>query len=60
LARTNSVVVVEDLKTANMTRRAKPVEDPDKPGQYLANGAASKSGLNKAILGRGGIGSSKH
>jgi putative transposase len=53
LARTNAVVVVEDLKTRNMTRRAKPVEDPDKPGQYLRNGAASKSGLNKAILGKG-------
>jgi putative transposase len=53
LVRVNAVVVVEDLKTRNMTRRAKPVEHPDKPGQYLANGAASKSGLNKAILGKG-------
>jgi putative transposase len=53
LARTNAVVVVEDLKTRSMTRRARPVEDPDKPGQYHANGAASKSGLNKAILGKG-------
>lgn len=32
-----------------MTRRAKPVEDHDNPGRYLANGAAGKSGLNKAI-----------
>uniref|UniRef100_UPI001F36359E RNA-guided endonuclease InsQ/TnpB family protein n=1 Tax=Mycobacterium avium TaxID=1764 RepID=UPI001F36359E len=53
LAHTNAVVVVEDLKTRNMTRRAKPVEDPDNPGQYLPNGAAGKSGLNKAILGKG-------
>jgi putative transposase len=53
LAHTNAVVVVEDLKTRNMTRRAKPVEDPDNPGRYLANGAAGKSGLNKAILGKG-------
>lgn len=53
LAHTNAVVVLEDLKTRNMTRRPKPVEDPDKPGRYLANGAASKSGLNKAILGKG-------
>lgn len=53
LASTNAVVVLEDLKTRNMTRRAKPVEDPDKQGRYLSNGAASKSGLNKAILGKG-------
>jgi putative transposase len=53
LAHTNAVVVVEDLKARNMTRRAKPVEDPDCPGRYLANGAASKSGLNRAILGKG-------
>jgi putative transposase len=33
-----------------MTRRAKPVEDPDSPGRYLPNGAAGRSGLNKAIL----------
>ncbi|OBA84403.1 transposase [Mycobacterium sp. 1164966.3] len=53
LARTNAVVVAEDLKTRNMTRRPKPVEDPDNPGHYLGNGAAGKSGLNKAILGKG-------
>ncbi|BBY46288.1 transposase [Mycolicibacterium celeriflavum] len=53
LARANAVVVVEDLKTRNMTRRATPVEDPDNPGRYLANGAARKSALNKAILGKG-------
>jgi putative transposase len=53
LARINAAVVVEDLKTRSMTRRVRPVEDPDKPGQYLANGAAGKSGLNKAILGKG-------
>ncbi|MGV7406176.1 RNA-guided endonuclease InsQ/TnpB family protein, partial [Mycobacterium kansasii] len=50
LARTNAVVVVEDLKTRQMTRRAKPVEDPASAGHYLPNGAASKSGLNRAIL----------
>lgn len=53
LAHTNAVVVLEDLKTRNMTGRAKPVEDPDNPGCYLPNGAASKSGLNNAILGKG-------
>jgi len=30
-----------------MLRRAKPVPDPDNPGQYLPNGAAAKTGLNK-------------
>jgi putative transposase len=53
LARTYAVVVCEDLKIRSMTRRAKPVEDPDNAGQYLPNGAASKSGLNRAILGKG-------
>ena len=39
------LLVVEDLQIANMVRRAKPVPDPDNPGQYLANGARAKSGL---------------
>ena len=43
------VLVVEDLKIANMVRRAKPVPDPEQPGQYLANGARAKSGLNRSI-----------
>ncbi len=33
-----------------MTRRPKPVADPDRPGTYLANRAAAKAGLNRAIL----------
>ena len=43
------LLVVEDLRIANMVRRAKPVPDPDNPGQYLANGARAKSGLNRSI-----------
>ena len=43
------VLVVEDLQIANMVRRSKPVPDPDNPGQYLANGARAKSGLNRSI-----------
>lgn len=43
------VLVVEDLKIVNMLRRAKPVPDPDTPGQYLANGARAKSGLSRSI-----------
>ena len=53
LTRTHSVVVLEDLKTANMTRRAKPVPDPERPGAFLPNRAAQKSGLNRAILAKG-------
>jgi putative transposase len=36
-----------------MTRRAKPKPDPDNPGQFLPNGQAAKSGLNKPILDAG-------
>lgn len=43
------MLVVEDLRIANMLRRAKPVPDPENPGQYLANGAAAKSGLSRSI-----------
>jgi putative transposase len=43
------VLVVEDLKIANMVRWPKPVPDQDNPGQYLANGARAKSGLNRSI-----------
>jgi putative transposase len=53
LVQKNAMVVLEKLSTRNMTRRAKPVEDPDNPGRYLPNGAAGKSGLNKAILSKG-------
>jgi putative transposase len=53
LAQKNAVVVLEKLPTKNMTRRARPVKDPDNPGNYLPNGAASKSGLNRAILSKG-------
>jgi putative transposase len=53
LARNNAVVVLEKLPVRNMTRRAKPVADPASPGQYLPNGGAAKSGLNRAILSKG-------
>lgn len=42
------VFILEDLKTRNMTRRAKAVKDDS--GRWLKNGAKAKSGLNKAIL----------
>lgn len=49
LAETYEVVVLEDLKVKNMTRRAAPKQD--EKGNYLPNGQAAKRGLNKAILG---------
>jgi putative transposase len=53
LAHANAVVVLEKLPVKNMTRRARPVSDPNSPGGFLPNGAAAKSGLNKAILSKG-------
>ena len=49
LVESYDVLVVEDLQIANMVRRAKPVPDPEQTGQYLANGARAKSGLNRSI-----------
>jgi putative transposase len=49
LAAGYDLLVVEDLKIANMLRRAKPKPDPDHPEQFLANGARAKSGLNRSI-----------
>lgn len=43
------LLVVEDLQIANMVRRAKPLPHADNPGQYLANGARAKTGLNRSI-----------
>jgi putative transposase len=45
------VFVFEDLKTSNMTRKAKPKQDEQ--GKYLPNQAKAKTGLNKAILNAG-------
>lgn len=49
LAETYEVVVLEDLKVKNMTKRVAPKQDEQ--GNYLPNGQAAKRGLNKAILG---------
>ncbi len=45
-----ATVAVEDLNVAGMTARPAPVEDPDRPGAYLPNGARSKAGLSRSIL----------
>jgi putative transposase len=49
LAARYDLIVVEDLKIANMLRRANPVADPINPRRYLPNGARAKSGLNRSI-----------
>ena len=47
--RSYDLLVVEDLLIANMLRRAKPVPDPDNPGQFLPNRGRAKSGLSRSI-----------
>lgn len=49
LVESYDLLVVEDLAIANMVRRVKPKPDPEKPGQFLPNGARAKSGLNRSI-----------
>jgi len=51
LVREYDVIVHEDLKIANMTRRPKP--RPDGNGGHQSNGAAAKAGLNKSIYDAG-------
>jgi putative transposase len=47
------LIALEKLNTAGMSRRPAPKPDPVQPGEYLPNGAAAKSGLNKSILDAG-------
>ena len=47
------LIALEDLAIVNMVRRARPVPDPDDPGQFLPNGAAAKTGLNRSICDAG-------
>jgi len=43
------LLVVEDLRIRNMVRRPAPRADPDRPGEFLANRAAAKTGLHRSI-----------
>jgi putative transposase len=52
LAKNSKVIVMEDLKLQNMTRRPKPKQDPQ-TGKWLRNGATAKSALNKSMLNLG-------
>jgi len=53
LVRDYDLIAIEDLRIRNMVRRAKPKPDPDSPGEFLPNGQAAKSGLNRSILDAG-------
>lgn len=52
LVNQSKVIVLEDLKLKNMTRRSK-AKQCQYTGKWLRNSAAAKSGLNKALLGVG-------
>jgi putative transposase len=43
------LLVVENLTVRNMVRRPTPRPDPDRPGGFLPNGAAAKTGLHQSI-----------
>ena len=49
LAANYDVIAVEALSVRNMVRCPKPKPDPENTGQFLPNGAASKSALNRSI-----------
>ena len=46
------IIVFEELKPANMSKRPKPKQD-ETTDAYLPNGASAKAGLNKSILDAG-------
>ncbi|WP_431684039.1 RNA-guided endonuclease InsQ/TnpB family protein [Kitasatospora sp. KL5] len=49
LVREHDFIAHEDLKIRNMLRSPEPKPDPERPGGFLSNGAASKGGLNRSI-----------
>ncbi|MGW1887393.1 RNA-guided endonuclease InsQ/TnpB family protein [Streptomyces sp. NPDC001970] len=53
LVRGHDVIVHERLNTVGMTKAPAPRPDPERPGGFLANGAAAKAGLNRSILDAG-------
>ena len=53
LAKTYSLICVEDLQVKNLLRRPKPKIDETYPAHFLPNGASAKGGLNKSIADAG-------
>ena len=51
-AQDTKIIVLEDLKTSQMTRAPRPKKD-EKNGQWLKNNAKNKAGLNRSILDKG-------
>jgi putative transposase len=49
LAQAHDVIGVETLHVAGMLRRPRPKPDAAKPGVFLPNGAASKTGLARSV-----------
>jgi putative transposase len=47
------VIALEQLHTADMTRRPRAKPDPSHPGTFLPNMAVAKAGLHTAILDAG-------
>ena len=45
----SDVLCIEDLVVKNMVRRPAPAPAPERPGEFLPNGAAAKAGLNRSI-----------
>jgi putative transposase len=46
-------IALENLNTAEMTKRPEPRPDAENPGAFLPNRAAAKAGLNRSILDAG-------
>ncbi|PZT75147.1 MULTISPECIES: RNA-guided endonuclease InsQ/TnpB family protein [unclassified Streptomyces] len=53
LVRKHDLIAHEDLTIRNMSMTAQPKPDLDKPGAFLPNGAAAKTGLNRSIADAG-------
>ncbi|MEU4096523.1 transposase, partial [Streptomyces sp. NPDC026673] len=53
LVREHDFIAHEDLRIRNMSRAPEPKPDPDRPGGFLPNGAASKAGLDRSIADAG-------
>ncbi|MFI9365012.1 RNA-guided endonuclease InsQ/TnpB family protein [Kitasatospora sp. NPDC053057] len=53
LVRDHDFIAHEDLKIRSMSKAPAPKPDPDRPGNFLPNGAAAKAGLNRSIADAG-------
>ncbi|MEW2468985.1 transposase [Streptomyces sp. NPDC046994] len=53
LVREHDFIAHEDLKIRNMSKAPAPKPDPEQPGVFVPNGAATKAGLNRSIADAG-------